>query len=156
VIGRDEVIDALGSGLGLAIYVGHGRSVGWVGYRGLRARHFDSFRGEPMGGVVSLCCRTASRRRTGLSYAESLPLRGVTAASFGAVSETRHTDNTRWAIRICETLALGVDTLCELIARSAPPNSSATAPYRLIGDPFAPLAAENSGAKRAGAIPTYP
>lgn len=156
VIGRDELVEALGTGLGLAIYVGHGRSVGWVGYRGLRARHFDSFRGEPLGGVVSLCCRTASRRRTGLSYAETLPLLGVTAASFGAVTETLHTDNTRWAIRICETLALGVDTLGELIARSAPPNPSATMPYRLIGDPLAPLAAENNGAKRAGKIPTFP
>jgi hypothetical protein len=156
VIGRDELVHALGAGLGLAIYVGHGRPIGWVGYRGLRARHFDSFRGEPLGSVVSLCCRTASRRRTGLSYAEALPLCGVTAASFGAVSETRHTDNTRWATRMCETLALGVDTLCELIARSAPPSASATRPYRLIGDPFAPVAAENSGARRAGAIPTYP
>ena len=156
VIGRDELVEALGCGLGLAIYVGHGRSVGWVGYRGLRARHFDSFRGEPLGGVVSLCCQTASRHRTELSYAESLPVHGITAASFGAVTETRHTDNTRWAIRICETLASGVDTLGELIARAAPPNLSATTPYRLIGDPLAPLAAENTGAKRAGAISTYP
>src|SRR5436190_44233 len=43
VIGRDELVEALGSGVGLAIYVGHARSTGWVGYRGLRARHFDSF-----------------------------------------------------------------------------------------------------------------
>ena len=107
VIGRDEVVQALGSGLGLALYVGHGRSVGWVGYRGLRAHHFASFRGEPLGGVVSLCCQTASRRSTELSYAESLPLQGITAASFGAVTETRHTDNTRWAVRICDTLACG-------------------------------------------------
>ena len=156
VIGREELVQALGSGLGLAIYVGHGRSIGWVGYRGLRARHFDSFCGEPLGGVVSLCCQTASRHRTELSYAESLPLQGITAASFGAVTETRHTDNTRWAVRICDTLASGVDTLGDLIARAAPPNLSATTPYRLIGDPLAPLAAENNGAKRAEIVPTYP
>ena len=153
---RDELVEALGSGVGLAIYVGHARSTGWVGYRGLRARHFDSFHGEPLGGIVSLCCRTASRRKTGLSYAEALPLEGVTAASFGAVTETRHTDNTRWAMRICETLSSGVDTLGELIVRSAPPNYSATTPYRLIGDPLAPLAAEHVGAKRAATISTYP
>lgn len=156
VISRDELVEALGSGLGLALYVGHGRSVGWVGYRGLRARHFDSFRGEPLGGLVSLCCQTASRHRTELSFAESLPLQGITAASFGAVTETRHTDNTRWAIRICDTLISGVETLGQLIARAAPPNLSATTPYRLIGDPLAPLAAENGGAKRAGRVPTYP
>jgi Peptidase family C25 len=156
VIGRDELVEALGSGLGLALYVGHGRSIGWVGYRGLRARHFDSFRGEPLGGLVSLCCQTASRHRTELSFAESLPLQGITAASFGAVTETRHADNTRWAIRICDTLISGVETLGQLIARAAPPNLSASTPYRLIGDPLAPLAAGNGGAKRAARVPTYP
>jgi len=156
VIGRDELVSALGAGVGLAVYVGEGRPIGWVGYRGLRAWHFDGFRGEPLGGIVSLCCHTASRRRTGVSYAEALPLLGVTAATFGAVRATLHTDNTRWAVGICETLASGVDTIGELIVRSAPPNKSASAAYRIIGDPLAPVAAENAAAKRARAIPTYP
>ena len=100
--------------------------------------------------------RTASRRRTGLSYAEALPLQGVTAATFGAVGETRHTDNTRWAVRLCEAVACGVETIGELVVRSAPPSASACAPYRIIGDPLAPLSAERAGERRARAIPTYP
>ena len=156
VIGQAELVDALGTGLGLALYVGHGRPIGWAGYYGLRSRHFDNFAGEPLGGVLSLCCRTASRRHTSLSYAESLPLMGVTAASFGATADTRHTDNTRWAIRICDTLAAGVTSIGELIVRSAPPQPSASASYRLIGDPLAPLNAEAVGATRAAAIQTYP
>jgi hypothetical protein len=156
VITREGLIQALGSGLGLGVYLGHGRPVGWVGYHGLRARHFDKFDGEPMGAVISLCCHTASRRRTAVSYAEMLPLLGVAAASLGAVTETRHTDNTRWALRICECLcAGGVETIGELIARAAP-GLAASAPYRLMGDPLAPLRAAGGGERRAAAITTYP
>lgn len=154
-IGRDEVVEALGTGLGLGLYLGHGRPVGWVGYYGMRARHFENFAGEPLGGLLSLCCRTASRRRTGLSYAEALPLLGVAAASFGAVRETLHTDNTRWAVRICEALTAGADSLGELIVRAAPPNPSAVRPYRLIGDPLAPLAAEAAGVRKAEKVRTW-
>ncbi|MFN8301661.1 MAG: C25 family cysteine peptidase [Saprospiraceae bacterium] len=155
-IGRDEVVAALGAGLGLALYVGHGRPAGWVGYYGLRSHHFDTFDGEPLGGMLSLCCLTASRRRNGLSYAEALPLRGVTAASFGAVKPTLHTDNTRWAVRICEALTSGAQSLGELIASAAPPNPSAVLPYRLIGDPLAPLCAEKAGAQKAARVKVYP
>jgi hypothetical protein len=140
----------------LGIYVGHGRPIGWVGYRGLRAHHFEHFGGEPLGAIVSLCCRTASRRRTGLSYAEALPLAGVAAASFGAVTDTRHTDNTRWAVRMCETVLEGVDTIGELVVRSAPPSASATSAYRIMGDPLAPLSAPRTGETRARAVRTYP
>lgn len=156
VITREGLVDALSAGLGLALYVGHGRPLGWVGYFGMRGHHFEDFDGEPVGAMLSLCCRTASRWRTGLSYSETLPLMGVAASSFGAVTQTRHTDNTRWASRICESLATGPETLGELIVRAAPPLASARSPYRLIGDPLAPLMAETSGAKRAAAVKTYP
>jgi hypothetical protein len=153
-LGRDELVTALGSGLGLGVYVGHGRPVGWVGYQGLRAHHFDQFTGAPLGGVVSLCCLTASRRRTGLSYSEALPLLGVAAASFGAVAPTRHTDNTRWAVGICAALAEPVDNLGDLLIRAAPTQLSARASYRIIGDPLAPLAAGAGAAARGGAVVT--
>jgi hypothetical protein len=156
VIARDDVTGALGAGLAMAVYVGHGRPTGWVGYYGLRARHLASFGGEPLGCLLSLCCRTASRWRTGLSYAEAQPLLGVTAASFGAVTSTRHTDNTRWALRICQRLGNGVETVGELLVASAPPDAAACAPYRLIGDPMAPLSAGSHGARRAAAVPPYP
>ena len=156
LITREGLVDAVGSGLGLGVYLGHGRAVGWVGYHGVRSHHFDAFDGEPMGALMSLCCRTASRRRTGLSYAEALPLRGVAAASFGATSDTLHTDNTRWAIGLCDALSAGVKTIGELIARAAPASPSACKAYRLIGDPLAPLASSRAAVMDALAVPTYP
>jgi hypothetical protein len=156
VIGREDLIGAMGSGLGLGVYVGHGRPIGWVGYHGLRSRHFDGFAGEPMGALLSLCCRTASRRRAGLSYAEALPLLGVAAASFGATSDTRHADNTRWAVSICNVLTKGVSTIGDLLVEAAPGSPRAVSAYRLIGDPLAPLATPVEAVKRADAVRVYP
>lgn len=157
VIGRDDMLLALGTGLGLGLYVGHGRPSGWVGYQGVRRHHFDTLaEREPLGALLSLCCRTASRRRIGLSYAEALPLQGVAAASFGATSDTLHTDNTRWAIGLCDALASGADTIGELIVRAAPPSPAACLPYRLIGDPLAPLASARAAVADALAVHTYP
>ena len=152
---REDLVQALGAGLGLGLYVGHGRPVGWAGYHGVRARHFDGWRGEPVGGLVSLCCRTASRRRTGLSWAEALPLLGVAAASFGAVEETRHTDNARWAVGLCAALRSGASTVGDLLVRAAPPQASARAPYRLVGDPLTPILAAHDGVRRASAVATH-
>jgi hypothetical protein len=156
VITREGLVGAMGAGLGLGVYVGHGRPVGWAGYHGMRRHHFDNFAGEPMGAVLSLCCRTASRRRTGLSYTEALPLMGVAAASFGATSDTLHTDNTRWAVALCDVLSAGVSTVGELVARAAPPFLEAASPYRLIGDPLAPLTAAPTAFQRADAVRLYP
>lgn len=162
VLGRDDTVRSLGSGLGLAMYVGHGRPVGWVGYHGVRAHHFErawadpAAPGEPLGAVLSLCCRTASRRRVGLSYAEALPLLGVAAASFGAIGDTLHTDNTRWAVGLCDALAAGAQTVGELIARGAPASPAAASSYRLIGDPMAPLSGTLRGLARAAGVTTYP
>ncbi len=156
VIGRNDLVAALGSGLGMSLYVGHGRPIGWVGYYGMRAHHFDQFSGSPMGCIMSLCCRTASRRRTAISYAEALPMMGVAAASFGAIRETRHTDNTRWIVRICESLLQGVDNLGDLLLSSAPANPEAVQYYRIIGDPFAPLYTDLSSLAKAEGVQTYP
>lgn len=161
VIGREDMVRALGTGLGLGLYVGHGRPSGWVGYRGVRRHHFpaeprDDATAEPMGALLSLCCRTASRRRIGLSYAEALALQGVAAASLGATSDTLHTDNTRWALGLCDALAAGADTVGALVARGAPPSSAACTPYRLIGDPLAPLSSVRRAVADALAVTTYP
>ncbi len=152
---REGLLQAIGNGVGLGLYLGHGRPKGWVGYHGVRGHHFDGFAGEPMGALLSLCCRTASRRATSLSWAEALPLRGVAAASFGAVSDTLHSDNTRWAVGLCDALAAGVREVGELILRAAPAHAAAVTPYRLVGDPFAPLASTAQALRLAAAQPTY-
>ena len=134
-VDRDELVRRLGRGPGLAVYVGHGRPVGWVGYAGLRAHHLVA--AEPAGAVLSLTCKTASRRRTGLSFAESLPLRGVAAAAVGAVGVTSHPANARWALRITRA-APGAATIGDLLV-AVTRNDPAAAAYRLLGDPTAPL-----------------
>jgi hypothetical protein len=162
-ITRESMIDALGCGLGLGLYVGHGRPMGWVGYHGVRAHHFheqqpDRLRRstrEPMGAILSLCCRTASRKRVGLSYAESLPLLGVAAASFGAVGDTLYSDNTRWAVGVCTALADGASTVGDLLVRAAPASPTALGSYRLIGDPLAPLGTDERSLRRAQRVRTY-
>lgn len=154
-ITREGLVQAIGSGIGLGLYVGHGRPKGWVGYHGVRSHHFDDFTGEPMGALLSLCCRTASRRATSLSWAEALPLRGVAAASFGAISDTLHIDNTRWALGLCDALAAGVREAGQLILRAAPALDSAVTPFRLIGDPFAPLATTLQALGHAATQPTF-
>lgn len=151
----EAMVAGLASGLGAAIYLGHGRPIGWVGYYGLRAHHFDDFAGEPVGAVLSLCCLTASRRRTGLSFAEALPLRGVCGAVFAAVTSTLHTDNTRWAVRLSDAMLAGARDLGELVTQALPPGRSQVAPYRIIGDPLAPLRAPASGHRRARAVEVH-
>jgi hypothetical protein len=161
-ITRESMIDALGCGLGLGLYVGHGRPMGWVGYHGVRAHHFHEAPGsprrstrEPMGAILSLCCRTASRKRVGLSYAESLPLLGVAAASFGAVGDTLHSDNTRWAVGVCSALTAGAETVGDLLVRAAPASPAALQSYRLIGDPLAPLGTDDRSLRRAQRVRTH-
>lgn len=173
-ITRDSLVSAMGCGLGLGLYVGHGRAMGWVGYHGVRAHHFEDAAEidttavlgadgqalhmparEPMGAVLSLCCRTASRRRVSLSYAEALPLLGVAAASFGAIGDTLHSDNTRWAVGVCKALAEGASTVGELLVAAAPASPSALAGYRLIGDPLASLVCSSRSLRQAESVPTH-
>ena len=138
---RSDLVDLLATGPALAVYVGHGRPIGWVGYAGTRAHHLADAVArpghQPAAAVVSLTCQTASRRRTGLSFAEALPLRGVAAATLGAVTSTMHTGNARWALRIARDHG-AARTIGELVAMVAPHDPHA-ATYRLLGDPTAPL-----------------
>lgn len=149
-LGVDELGRGLGYGLSAAVYVGHGRPVGWVGYRGTRAHHLVGAE-EPTAAVLSLTCLTASRRRVGLSFAEALVLGGAAAAAFGAVCSTDHRWNARWALRISRALADGAPTIGELVA-AAEDDDPAVASYRIIGDPAAPLVDAPGAARRAAAL----
>ncbi|MDM7830622.1 C25 family cysteine peptidase [Cellulomonas edaphi] len=134
---RDDLVAGLRRGPALAVYVGHGRSIGWVGYAGLRAHHFPAAPGAPVGAVLSLACRTASRQRTGLSFTEALVVRGVAASAVGATGPTLHTANARWALRVADGAARAA-TVGELVAAAAAADPHADF-YRIVGDPTAPL-----------------
>lgn len=134
---RPDLVAGLRRGPALAVYVGHGRSIGWVGYAGLRAHHFPAAPGAPVGAVVSLACRTASRQRTGLSFTEALVVRGVAASAVGATGPTLHTANARWALRVADGASRAA-TVGELVAAAAAADPHADF-YRIVGDPTAPL-----------------
>ncbi len=152
---REHMIEGLQSGLGAAFYVGHGRPIGWVGYHGTRIHHFENC-DDPIGALFSLCCRTASRRRTGLSFSEAILLKGVAAATFGSVKDTLHTNNTRWAVNLCAGIAAGVPTLGKLIVSALPTIPSAISDYRIIGDPLAPLIGSDQSIRNASAVEVFP
>lgn len=153
---RESMIEGLESGLGLATYFGHGRPIGWVGYYGLRSHHFENKKAKPVGALLSLCCKTASRKNTSISFCEQLVLDGKTAVSFGSVDSTLHTDNTRWSVGITKALLSGASTIAELIIQATPKNLSSYKHYRLIGDPLAPIYSSNETALFAKNIKTYP
>jgi hypothetical protein len=147
---RPDLVRGLGFGVSAAVYVGHGRPVGWVGYRGVRRHHLARVE-EPTAAVLSLTCLTASRRRVGLSFAEALVLDGAAAAAFGAVRSTDYRWNARWALRLTGALANGCATVGDLVV-SAEEGDPAVAAYRIIGDPTAPLVDAPGAARRAAAL----
>ncbi len=154
-MGREELVSRLHTGPALGLYVGHGRPIGWVGYAGMRAHHLEpGTDAEPAGAIVSLTCKTASRRRTGLSFAEAIPLTAVAAAAVGAVEPTHHTANARWAVRLAAALPAAA-TIGDLLGQVVPHDPHA-ASYRLLGDPTAPLRDAIQTAPLVGAIQTAP
>jgi hypothetical protein len=136
---QEDMILGLKSGIGVAIYVGHGRSVGWAGYYGTRIHHFTQQKGLQLGALLSVCCLTAKRKNDEQSFAEAVIFNDIASSSLGAIKETLFTDNTRWVIRICESLNQGARTIGELLVESCPPNPANENHYRLFGDPMAPL-----------------
>ncbi|WP_149276816.1 C25 family cysteine peptidase [Pareuzebyella sediminis] len=155
VILREDVVNGLEEGVGLAAYFGHGRPIGWVGYYGFRAHHFTENTREPIGGLLSLCCKTASRKNTKLSFCEELVLNQKCAATFGAVDSTLHTDNTRWSVGLCSALLKGARSIGDLVVEAMPQNKTAFASYRLIGDPLAPIYSTSKVSTHVQQIKTY-
>jgi hypothetical protein len=149
---RRDLLCALQIGLGAAIYFGHGRPYGWAGYHGLHTRHLEYAQGRPAGAVLSLTCHTASRRRVGTSFAESIVLGGIAAAAFGAVSATQTVDNWWWGASVCEAMTAQASTLGDLLLRACPPRPAAVTHYRILGDPLARLLGAPGACEKAAQI----
>jgi len=152
-ITRDDLASGLRSGLGLAIYFGHGRPSGWAGYHGLRAHHLVGQPGEPLGAMLSVTCLTASRWRVGLSFSEAVTLGGAAAGAVGAVAEVGHLTSMRWMLGLADALCEGETRLGPALVRALPPDPAAAHPYRILGDPLAPLIGTPLGADRAARVP---
>lgn len=156
LIGREEMAVGLRSGLGAAIYLGHGRPIGWVGYRGARLQHLVEPGGEPLGALLQLCCLAASRWRCGTSFAEAVVLSGVAASSLGSCIRTLHTDSTRWAVALTEALAGRPSSVGDWVRAAIPVHEAAAASWRLLGDPTAPLLDAAGARERAAQVRIWP
>ena len=151
-ITRGDVARGLGGGLGCALYFGHGRPEGWAGYHGLRAQHLLEGPREPLGALVSVTCLTANRHRVGLSFCEAVVTGGAAAASVGAVGKVDHVDSMRWMVGLAQALLMGECRLGPALRRAVPPGEGPGGPYRIIGDPLAPLCGTREGARRASRV----
>jgi Peptidase family C25 len=149
---RDDLIRGLGLGIGLAVYFGHGRPSGWAAYHGLHSGHLAQRPGQPLGALLSMTCLTASRFHVGLSFSETLVMRGMAASSVGAIAEVAHIDNMRWMLGLAAALRGGEQRLGSALLRSAPSQLGRAAPYRIIGDPMASLVGTDEGARRAARV----
>lgn len=158
---RRDLLVALRHGLGLAFYFGHGRAYGWSGYHGLHSRHLEHARGEPAGAILSLTCSTAARRGGKISFAETIVLNGIAAATLGAVRATRTVDNWRWGLALCRELARDpgrrIGDLVVAAGTTAAHEWLAGDTYRIIGDPLARLVgADAAEAACAGVLAPAP
>ncbi len=149
---RDDLVRGLRYGVGAAVYFGHGRPIGWAGYHGLRAHHILEREGEPIGGVFSVTCLTASRRRTGLAFSEQLVLGGAAAAAVGAVIPVHHVENMRWMLGLADALHAGETVLGPALLRAAPRPAGGPEPYRIVGDPLARLVGAADADRQARAV----
>jgi hypothetical protein len=66
-----------------------------------------------------------------------------------------HTDNTRWAVRLGDAYLQGARTLGDLVLAALPTSARQIAPYRILGDPLAPLRATSRGMHRARRVEVY-
>ena len=110
----------LGHGLAVAVYVGHGRPSGWVGYAGVRPTTSTGTADRPERVVVSLACQTVEPPPHRAVVRRGAVAQGTAAAAIGAVGETDHIANARWALRLVDALAAGRRTAGELLVAAEP------------------------------------
>jgi len=135
---RAALAQALGCGVAAALYFGHASAGYWAGYGGFGGR-LAAMRQEPLGAILSLACSAAARPRHGFSLAEELVLSGHCASALGAVRPTLHKHNAALGLALAAALTRAA-TLGGLLA-ACRDRDAALRPYRIIGDPLAPLRA---------------
>lgn len=152
IVGPD-LVRALQHGPGLAFYYGHGRSRGFAGYHGLRAKHLPATWPEPIAAILAVCCEAASRRRIGLSFIEDLVLRGAVAGALAATRRTLHDHNRQLGPACCEAITPGdARTLAEIVQRAPIAAGILPGPYRFIGDPAIPLLGARDAATKCAEV----
>lgn len=143
---RSDLVEALASGPGVVLYAGHGRTIGWSGYQGLRRRHLEP--GRAAGLVVAFACDTLKRARSRVPFGSQVVGAGLARAYLGAVGSVRTADVSDLAEVVVFLLAHERPrTVAELMLEvehtvaDLPAARRAWAQFRLVGDPTTPLGA---------------
>lgn len=147
---REEVCRRLASGPRIALYVGHGRSRGLCGYRGLRWHHVAAVpQTAACGTVMCFACETLKRDRGAIPFGYRWVMGGRAAAFFGSVDAVSVKANVMLANRVgsifARSRARTIGELLTLLDRetAADPlldgGRMAFDTYRLIGSPVQSL-----------------
>lgn len=149
-VSREEVCRRLASGPRIALYVGHGRSRGLSGYRGLRWHHVAAVpQTAACGTVMCFACETLKRDRGAIPFGYRWVTAGRAAAYFGSVDAVSVKANLMLANKMGSVFARKrartVGELLTLVDRETPADPlldgarMALNTYRLIGNPLQPL-----------------
>jgi len=150
LVSRDELCGMLATGPAFAVYVGHGRSRGWSGYRGLRWEHVESLEVQkPCGVIVSLSCDTLKREKDVPSFGSRWIRLGRSCAFVGSTERLGYLPNADFALELGQVLSTGKNrTIGELMVEvyrrlKCPPERElgleAFSTYRIMGNPLQPL-----------------
>lgn len=86
----DDVSASLASGPSLAIYLGHGRSRGWTGYRGLRWHHIENQKKYvPLGVLMSITCKNLLIEHNQVPFGMKWIISGRARTFIGAVHDVK-------------------------------------------------------------------
>lgn len=89
-ISKTEVGNLLSKGPSLAIYVGHGRSRGWTGYRGLRWHDIEKHRNfNPIGTLMSVTCKNLLVENNKVPFGVKWVMTGRARTFMGAVHDVK-------------------------------------------------------------------
>jgi hypothetical protein len=150
VVSRNELCEMLATGPSFAIYIGHGRSRGWSGYRGVRWEHVVSFElKKPCGVMLSLACDTLKWAKNISPFGCRWVDEGRSCAFVGSTVRLGYVPNADFALELGRVVSTGKDrTIGQLLAdvwrrlESDPDRTlgrRAFRTYRIMGNPLQTL-----------------
>ena len=147
-VSRDELVCLLSERkIGLLIYLGHGRSRGWSGFRGLRWHHLKSKKIDenPIGIIISMTCDNLKFDRNKIPFGVKWVLENRASAFFGATDSVKIIPMKKICNLLASLFSKGkVDTIGKLIVSLNEELSKTQdaeikncwSKFRLIGNPL--------------------
>jgi hypothetical protein len=149
-VSRQDLCQRLAAGPQLAVYVGHGRSRGWSGYRGLRWEHVVAVEmRQPCGVLISLACDTLKRTRGVFPFGCQWVSEGRSCSYVGSADRVGYEANAAFAHELgqmfarrhCQTIGQLLREVYEHLEQKPELKKARRAflTYRLIGNPLQAL-----------------